>query len=358
MNLRGVGGNYTPMPSRRSASVSILLAGLSASSAFAAGGDPVLVSFAAPWGDRWNYPFNPTPGLRPTASVFGNEAGSPLFDNRDGQMIVGFLTGSQLPTGLPPERYEILDATLTLEFATDLTLAYDPTPDAWTSFVTPADPAFTPDDDAGEAIEVFGVGFRHGMTRAAWQANTPFTVAGQSPLNPGVRTAFPLGARDGAAVDVSNSVRERWDPVPFAAGSIDGLKPGELIPVGSEMRFDLRGFDPFVASYLRGSLADGKLLLSITSLARVVQQGAAFPAFYCNESPLVQGGFASAARLSMSVRILPDCAAGDLDCDGTIGPADLAALLGAWGTAGGPADLDGDGIVGAGDLTAMLASWG
>jgi len=316
------------MTPARSASASILLVGVAASAAIASGDDPILVDLAAPWGDRWNYPFNPTPGSRPTASVFGNEAGSPLFDNRDGQMIVGFLTGGELPTGLPPDRYEILAATLTLEFASDLTLAYDPTPDAWTSFVIPADPAFTPDEDAGEAIEVFGVGFRNGMTRAAWQANTPFTVAGQSPLNPGVRTAFPLGSRDGVAADVSNSVRERWSPVPFAAGTIDGLKPGEPIPVGTGMRFDLVASDPFVSAYLQGSLADGKLLLSVTSLARVVQQGAAFPAFHCNESPLVQGGFAAAARLSISVRIRPACAAGDLDCDGTVGPADLAALLG------------------------------
>jgi hypothetical protein len=346
------------MPSARSALATILLAIPASTSAFAGGGDPIVVAFAAPWADRWNYPFNPTPGTRVTASVFGNEPGGTIFDNRDGQMIVGFLTGSQLPTGLSPDRYEILDATLTLEFSSDLTLAYDPTPDPWQSFVAASDPAWIPDADAGEAIEVFGVGFRNGMSRSAWVANTPFTVAGQNVLNPGVRSAFALGVRDGAAVDVSNSVRERWDPVPFALGTIDGLKPGELIPVGRVMRFDLAAADPFVASYLGSSLADGKLLLSITSLARVVQQGATFPAFYCFESPLVQGGFAQAARLSMTVRILPACAAADLDCSGTVGPSDLATLLGAWGTAGGPADLDGDGTVGAGDLTALLASWG
>jgi hypothetical protein len=346
------------MPAHRSAFATILLASATATSAFAGSDGPIAVEFAAPWADRWNYPFNPTPGTRATASVFGNEPGGTMFDNRDGQMIVGFLTASQLPTGLSPDRYEILDATLVLEFSSDLTLAYDPTPDPWPSFVAANDPAWIPDADAGEAVEVFGVGFRNGMSRAAWLANTPFTVAGQNVLNPGVRSAFALGSRDGAAVDVSNSVRERWDPAPFATGTIDGLKPGELIPVGTEMRFDLASADPFAASYLQGSLADGKLLLSITSLARVVQQGSAFPAFYCNESPLVQGGFAKAARLSMTVRIRPACRAADLDCDGTVGPADLAALLGAWGTAGGPADLDADGSVGAGDLTAMLASWG
>ena len=47
----------------------------------------------------------------------------------------------------------------------------------------------------------------------------------------------------------------------------------------------------------------------------------------------------------------------DLDGDGSVGPADLAVLLSAWGSAGGQADLDGDGIVGATDLARLLAAW-
>jgi hypothetical protein len=51
----------------------------------------------------------------------------------------------------------------------------------------------------------------------------------------------------------------------------------------------------------------------------------------------------------------PPCPA-DFDADGTVGPADLAALLGAWGTAA--CDLDGDGVTGPGDLASLLGSWG
>lgn len=47
----------------------------------------------------------------------------------------------------------------------------------------------------------------------------------------------------------------------------------------------------------------------------------------------------------------------DLDGDGSVGPGDLATLLGAWGS-GGPADLDADGSVGPGDLATLLGSWG
>lgn len=47
---------------------------------------------------------------------------------------------------------------------------------------------------------------------------------------------------------------------------------------------------------------------------------------------------------------------GDLNGDGLVNAADLALLLGAWGTRG-PGDLDGDGSVGAADLTLLLGAW-
>lgn len=48
---------------------------------------------------------------------------------------------------------------------------------------------------------------------------------------------------------------------------------------------------------------------------------------------------------------------GDIDGDGSVGNVDLAILLGAWGTSGGPADLDGDGTVGNTDLAILLGAW-
>jgi hypothetical protein len=46
----------------------------------------------------------------------------------------------------------------------------------------------------------------------------------------------------------------------------------------------------------------------------------------------------------------------DFDGDGTVGGADLATLLGAWGTAA--ADLDGNGTTDAADLSIVLGAWG
>lgn len=52
--------------------------------------------------------------------------------------------------------------------------------------------------------------------------------------------------------------------------------------------------------------------------------------------------------------------AADLNGDGVVNAADLALLLGSWGTCPPPcpADLDGDGSVGSSDLAVLLGSWG
>lgn len=50
----------------------------------------------------------------------------------------------------------------------------------------------------------------------------------------------------------------------------------------------------------------------------------------------------------------------DLNGDGVVNGADLAAMLGAWGPCSGscPADITGDGTVGGADLAALLGAWG
>jgi hypothetical protein len=52
------------------------------------------------------------------------------------------------------------------------------------------------------------------------------------------------------------------------------------------------------------------------------------------------------------------CCPTDLDGDGIIAGADLAMLLGAWGTNDPMFDLDGDGLVSGSDLALILGSWG
>ena len=48
----------------------------------------------------------------------------------------------------------------------------------------------------------------------------------------------------------------------------------------------------------------------------------------------------------------------DTNGDGTVGVADLLAVVDMWGEAGGVGDIDGDGTVGVGDLLAIVEAWG
>ena len=90
----------------------------------------------------------------------------------------------------------------------------------------------------------------------------------------------------------------------------------------------------------------------------------AFPAVNQGGPSIASDGTLIVAGTGTNIRAYkaprPQCLAGDLDCDGTIGPADLALLLGAWGRCRGAcdADLDGDGIVGPSDLAILLGAWG
>ncbi|MFO0828125.1 MAG: hypothetical protein U0572_08240 [Phycisphaerales bacterium] len=318
----------------------------------------VNVTYTTPTADRWNYPFNPTPGVRPTASVFGNDAGASLFDNRDGQMIVEWDTAADIPSGLPTSSYAVQSLRITLQFASDLALQYDDTTDPWQAFVPASDPNYVEDRDPGQPIELFGTGFRNGYSLLSWQETSPYAPAGSNLLSPGIRNAFALGyTGSGTAVDVSDSVNNQFTPTPFAIGIVPDVNLGDFIPVNAMCVLDLSIDDPTVQAYVRDGISKGKLSFSVTSLARVVQQGSVFPSFYCKESPLVQAGLAHAAKLELTVNVI-ECAAADFDCDGVVGAADLGILLGAWGTSNPAYDLSGNGTVGPEDLGLLLGAWG
>lgn len=314
--------------------------------------EPIVATFDEPSADRWNYPFNPTPGSRWTASTFGNEPGSPLFDNRDGQFTLAFDTSTQIPAGTV--EYEVISVRLEIENASDASWRFDPTPDPWQSYLPEDDPLWVPDLDAGEPIELFGTGYRNGVDVDSWQESTPFGVG--DPLAPSIRSAYAIEFAGGVPIDVSNSVREQFDPQPWALGLAADVEPGDLVPYGSTIVFDVDLTREGVADYFESAFARGRVVLSVTSLAKVVQQGASFPGFHCKESPLVEVGVASAAKLEVVVRPIVPPPSPDLDGDGSVGGADLTILLSAWGT-GKLADFDGDGVVGGSDLTILLAAW-
>ncbi len=324
---------------------------------FSANADTITAAWSTPWLDRWMYPFNSTPGTRPVISTFGSTPGAPEFDSRDGQFIVAYTTSSQIPAGLGAASYSVTAAALTVEFANDLVVAYDPSPDPWQSFLAVSDPEYQADSDAGQSIELFGCGFRNGFSAATFAENSPYSTP-SNPMASGVRNAFAMSFDGGGnAIDVSNNPRGRFEPRRFATGVCPTLSAGALVPINTSMTFNLDVGDPYVRQYLQASLHDGKLFFVVSSLTFVEQQGGNFPAFFAKENALVQFQLAHAASLQLTVVTGPPCAPADVNCDGSVDGLDLSYVLSNWGNSG-PGDLNQDGITDGVDLTTLLSGWG
>ncbi len=319
-------------------------------------GDPVSVLWTAPALDRWMYPFNATPGLRPTISTFGSTPGAPEFDSRDGQMLIGFDVAGHLPPAGWPTEYNITAARVVVQLSNSIA-TYDNTLDAWQCFVAASDPEYQADPDPGQPVELHGVGYRGGFTLQTFVETSQYGFG--SPLAQGVRNAFALGAGSAGGsgfIDISNSPRDRFDPQPWAIGQVPAIQPGSLLTQYSLMQFDINLAAPGVLDYLRASIDGGSIRFALSSFTSVVQGGGNFPAFYAKENVEVALGIAQAAQLELSVTPMGPCGA-DIDCSGNVGGSDLALLLSGWGQSG-QADIDGNGVVEGTDLSLLLSNWG
>lgn len=318
--------------------------------------------------DRWFYPFGGNPGFETVASVFApltDQGFDPHFDNRDGQMLVGFDTSGEVPAGLGAAQYTVLAAVLHVTVESHLTFQYDPTPDPYRSWLLPADPDHVPDPDPGRALELFGAAFRCGHTAATFPEDGPF-CGGCNCFPPNfcvsVRCAYPIDFAAGCAPrDVSNNVTEAFDPVPFAVGMNKGLVPGQSVPLDTVLDFQIDVEDPCVQGYLQEALDLGMIDLIVASIfPSTQQQEGTFPKLYTREHLLVELGLVEAARLSLAVSM---SVPGDADGNGTVNVTDLLILLGSWGQCPAPcpprcaADFDGDCQVTVSDLLILLGNF-
>ena len=91
--------------------------------------------YPAPTFDRWMYPFNSQPGVRPDALIFGvlGPQGVGQFDDRDGQLLVTWSTGGEFQPGLGAANYRVLSArvTATIDPRFGDAFFYDPTIDSF-----------------------------------------------------------------------------------------------------------------------------------------------------------------------------------------------------------------------------------
>ena len=263
--------------------------------------------------DRWMYPFNGTPGTRNLASTFGAVYADPdSFDNRDATLILAVNTvAAGIPAGQGAANYQPVRVRIQVTHFEGAFL-YDPTYDAWQTYLDPGDPSYVADSDPGRPIELYGVGLRNGYTGPlvigplvsgppGFEERDRYCENNCMGLGQGIRNAFPYdpGAADPLG-DVSNNVRRRppltgsgFDPFPWALGTAtSSLDPGDPVPqgtfntsAGETFEFDVELSDPDVLAYVRQGLNAGVLSFAISSLHQVSQQvGGTNPNFYTRES--------------------------------------------------------------------------
>jgi len=329
-----------------------------AAEARAGGGETFTFLMPVPTLDQWSYPFAADPGGNPTASIFGAWIDSdyaPQWDNRDGQMIVGFSTAAHVPPGLELSAYTIESMRLSLTVGIEMGWQYDPTQDPLSSWMLDREGKLGPDPDPGRPVELFATAFRNGYTATTFVESTPY---GPSVVGKGIRHAYPIMFVDDGHVDVSNNIDAGFEVEPASVGIIDGLEPGAWVPLHSVMHFDIDLAQPALRDWLAQGLRDGWVHFSVASPIHTEVAGlTGFPRFLTKEAPAVINGLVAAPTLEATIIICE--ASADLDGDGVVDGNDLGALLAAWGTCGGPCagDLNCDGVVDGADLGALLAAW-
>lgn len=244
---------------------------------------------------RWMYSFNGNPGTRPTASVFGSLGSSPDFDSRDAQYLLGWNTTNQIPAGQGANNYLIRRARVTLTIASGNQYTYTGTLRDYRTYFPAKDPRYLAPGNASSTVDLFGAGFRGGYSAASYPQDGPWAVdpTGGYYTN---RVAYAAGFdTNGVLVDVSNNVGDdgtneitgAFEVAPFAVGQSTNVAPGQLMPVGSQLTFDLNLDDPLIYRYVQNGLNEGNLRFMVSSFVSASPAGPpTYPNFYTSFSPL------------------------------------------------------------------------
>jgi hypothetical protein len=155
--------------------------------------------------------------------------------------LIGFDLSSLVTTNLGPASYLFHRCRLSLTVTRDRSFILDPTPDPPASYLREGHPDRAADTDAGRPLELFGVGYRNGFTAESFTEDAPFGNAAM-----GQRNAFAAGYdTHGTLVDVGNNVGKTnatfqpFHAAPFAVGTSSTVAPGDPVPSGTVIDFDL-----------------------------------------------------------------------------------------------------------------------
>ncbi len=264
----------------------------------AATGEVIEASFDNPSQDRWNYPWNSTPGARALASLF-RSTDPEVGVHRYGTFIVGFDTSNLIPESNSSGAYQITAAQIRLMTSGNFEVPYDPSYDPVASHLPETHELYLADEDPGRPIQVFGAGFRNDFNIETWNEATPYSPGGDAQ-----RTVFPIIINEsGLPEDVSLAVDydNPSDTTPFAVGKLEDTEAGDLIPEDTWMIFDIDLNDAGTLAYLQQGLSQGKLSFTFTSLNGGGREVRTYPEFYTSDHLVGE-----APQLQLSVRIVDD----------------------------------------------------
>ena len=237
---------------------------------------------------RWMYPFNASPGNRSAASVFSDYGSAGSYDTRDAQFLLGWNTSNSVPTGLGARNYFVRRARVTLTIASGNQYTYTGTLRDYRTYFQTNDPRYVAPATNASPVELFGAGFRGGYTALTFPQDGPFKSSGSAYYTN--RNAYAAGFdTNGVLVDVSNNVGDdgtneiagAFEVAPFAVGQTTNAAPGQVLPVDSQLTFDLNLDDPLIYGYVQSGLNSGNLSFVASTLLRATFGGTPnYPNFY------------------------------------------------------------------------------
>lgn len=240
------------------------------------------VEIDAPDQDQWVYTFNMTPGNRGAASLFRTPEDDGIYFGGNYALVF------RIENPAPVDRVQnvrIQSAVLEVMTSSNFNVPYDPTYDSVFTSLPDDREGAVEDSDPGRPVELFAALFNNELTAESWLETMPVSSG-----EPRVRAVIP--ARFNASGDLTDaslavSFADPQEYSPLAIGNLsDGTEPGEGIPEGTWMTFNLDTDDPHIQKYLQDALQSGHLAFMLASLNQGGQGDRSYPEFYTKDSLL------------------------------------------------------------------------